>query len=155
MKIRNNTKARDLQKEKSNKKLEALSRWKRGEKIVQISRDLRVSRDSVYRWVSRSNEVLSQSVSKRSISVDTLTKYKIIEAYFLLKRPSMVKLSGALKHHFGLKIPAFSLRRYLKKWGLFDYKPSPFFDIILLEQGWRRVSSSTSFDEAQDGEISP
>lgn len=140
-------KSRKLQQTKSNLKLEALARWKAGESITQISKDLNVSRDSIYRWSRTADKNLAKSLPKRSIAIDLDTKNRILELYFLLKRPSMSELSRQLKYHFSIEIPAFSLRRYLKKWGLFEYRPTRFFEIILLEQGWRRVASDSAADE--------
>jgi transposase len=140
-------KSRQLHQSKSNLKLEALARWKAGESITQISQELGISRDSIYRWSKAADAYLAKALPKRSSSIDRETKDKILELYFLLKRPSMNELSQALKHHFSLQIPAFSLRRYIKKWGLFDYQPTRFFEIILLEQGWRRVALDNAVDE--------
>ena len=145
---RSQSTTRDLSKPKSNIKLEALSRWKRGERIQRISTDLQISRETIYRWIKRSDEVLSKTLPKRTTAIDQTTKSRIWELYFLLKRPSMSALSQALQHHFSIEIPSFTLRRYLKKWGLGDYHPSALWEVILIEQGWRRVSSS----DARDGQ---
>ena len=112
----------------------AIRAFESGETIAKISRDLKKSRLTIYRWLhSASDSLASRKTTKRE-TIDEQSGNRIIELYILYKKPSMKKLSQSLRESFGMKIHPAKLRRFLMKKNLWLWTPSLFFDSALRSQ---------------------
>lgn len=116
-------KKREVETPHSDLKLQALARWKSGDKIAGIARDLQISRETMYRWVKEADEKLKRR-SRRVQVVDHATQLKIIEAYVVLKAPSMAELKRIVESLYHLQVSTHQLRRWLIKWGWGSFQPS-------------------------------
>lgn len=125
---------RTLETDKSEQRLEALHRWKSGEKISFISRELSISRESLYRWIKESSVRLAARRKGSRKIIDELSRVRIIETYILLKRPSIELLRKMLNAHYHMIWSSSQLRRYLKVWGFGSYRPSSFFETIISQR---------------------
>ena len=125
---------REFEKEKTEQKIYAIALWKDGISIAQIAKEVGKSRDTIYRWVKKSDRDLSQNARRKRVLVDSVTKGKIIELYVILKRPSIQKLSESLRTYFAISLTPSQLRRYIKRWGMDEYRPSRLFNSLVLQQ---------------------
>jgi|GEM_PF-4583374 len=132
--------------QKSEAKTEAIRRWKNGESVQKIAKDLLKSRPCIYRWIKEADQRLSKNSKRCRQSVDELTHDRIIESYILLKKPSMTKLSKALAYYFHIQLSASQLRRLLEKWNLKNYQPSPLYD-RLRQDGRKALSFLNKADD--------
>lgn len=122
---------RNFETIKSDKKLEALSRWKQRQKITQIAEDLRVARDTIYRWVKDSENRLGKRAPRRKKQIDSQTRFRIIELYMLLRKPSLAVLSKKLEFFYHLRFSPAQLKYWLSQWDVHSISPTPFFDEII------------------------
>ncbi|MDB5037270.1 MAG: hypothetical protein JWQ35_798 [Bacteriovoracaceae bacterium] len=148
------TKNRNFENKKTEAKVEALKLWREGKKISVIARELKKSRETIYRWISAA-DLLSKGRSRERNGIDPISKNKIIEAYILLKAPSMERLNSALKNIYMIHLSTSQLRRALKKWGLSSYEPSNLFDSMIKYQASSKDRVKASVDGGRAVEISP
>lgn len=130
--------------QKADRRAWAITAWKMGEKVSQIARDLGVGRGTIYRWVRLSEARLSKNPRASKFYLDSTTKSRIIEAYVVLKRPSIRKFSESLESIYGIRISSPRLRRAIKKLGLDVYRPSALLDSLMRFQ----IQSLSSVNES-------
>jgi len=118
------SKTRKLINHKSDQKAEAIALWKSGKKITDISRVLKVSRHSVYRWIGLAETQLKRKKRKKSYNADSSLIVAAVELVVLMRGPSMKVLSKTLDSYFGIIIHPAKLRRILIDKCLYPYKPS-------------------------------
>lgn len=147
-------KLRTFETEKIEEKIYALTLWRDGVPIVSLARELGRSRETIYRWIKESQVLLEKNKSRKRSSIDDSTKFKIIETFILLKRPSVRKLSIALEAIFFIRISPSQLRRSLARWGFQNYKPSAFFDLMVSNRARILDAPKISFDELPSQKIS-
>lgn len=122
---------RSFTSDRAEKKLLALHLWKSGSQVTEISARLMCSRETIYRWLKDVENRLGSRAKRSRSLVDRATQWKIIEAYILLAKPSAATLSDALKNLYHLNFSPSQLRRWLKKWGLDSFRPSPLASTLL------------------------
>jgi len=125
---------RDFEIIKSQRKLEALTRWRSRDPITAIAEDLKVTRDTIYRWIRESESRLSRRQPRTRKRIDGQTRYRIIELYILLQKPSLASLSKKLSELYHLKYSQAQLKYWLKLWEMAEFSPSPFFGEILADE---------------------
>jgi transposase len=76
----------------SERKRRALVAWSEGKKVSAIAKELECSRDTIYRWVKGVEKDWSKRQRSSSQKLDSLSRSRIIEAYILLKCPSVAVL---------------------------------------------------------------
>ena len=138
---------REFENLKTEQKIYALSLWREGIPISDIAKDLKKSRETIYRWIHHSDQVLASGRKRSRQAIDHNSKNKIIEAFILLKRPSMRKLQSTLQNIYLLYFSPSQLRRALMKWGLYSYEPSQVFDSLMKFQVSQKLKPKTSSDE--------
>src|SRR4051812_20037176 len=113
---------RTFEKEKSEKKGEAIRLWKSGRSVTQIARELSVSRDTLYRWIKTLDHDLSQSRTRSRVQWDPITRDRILELFILLKAPAIPILNRLLRELFHIRYSDVQLRYGLKKMGVYHFK---------------------------------
>lgn len=106
---------RELRSSKSDQKLEALSLWKNGAAISEIAKQVRVARSTIYRWVEESDKKLIKRTRKKNNKLSKADQIRIVEHYFILRKPSMRFMSDYLLKEFNFKIDPQKIYRLLKE----------------------------------------
>jgi transposase len=143
---------RKLKINKSQQKLEALSRWEQGEAIAQIARSLGCTRDTIYRWVARAEKDLSKNSSRRRTLLDQRSHWIVIEAYILLGAPSVALLQSVLTQVYSLKLSIPQIRHFLKVNKLNQFIPSSLGETLIrwrLDEGLSRGSRLKKIQSAR------
>lgn len=127
---KNRYKNNKFETSKSEQKRRALVAWSEGVSIADIAKELEISRDTIYRWIRESEKLLGKRLRRASNKLDARTKAQIIEAFILLKAPSMAALRKVLERYYFIRLSESQLRRSLEKWGLKSFQPSPLFESL-------------------------
>lgn len=153
MKLKHKSIKREFDTDKSEAKLRALHLWKAGESISEIAKICGVSRDTIYRWLKNINRKLRAPQSRSRKSVDEVSRFRILETYFILKGPAIPHLKRVLESQFHIMLSISQLRRLLKKWKVYEYSSSSFHDSLIRYQFERVNSLGIENDEGPAEEI--
>lgn len=109
---------------RAEKKLKVIHLSRSGCSIQKISREVGVSRKTIYEWLNRSPRELSQIHRGRRIRLDSLLFSQFVELLVLARRRKIPDLQKALEQVFGVTLTRPQIRRRLQIWGLDHYRPT-------------------------------
>lgn len=138
---------RILETHKSEIKVQALHLWKLGHSVTSIAKECSVGRDTVYRWIKNIDRKISQPTKRNRKTVDEISRFRILESYFILKAPSIPHLKRVIEVQYQINLSEPQLRRLLKKWNVSDYRPSSLHDSLIRYQFETEVSLRASRDK--------
>lgn len=139
---------RFFETKKSEQKAKALHLWRLGKKVAHISKECEVSRETIYRWIESMDRKWSAPTKRARQTVDLSIKSRIVEAFFILKFPSMPLLKRVLEANYHLRLSESKLRRLLQKWDLYMYEPSAMHDSLIRFQFDRAGLSKNVLDRS-------
>jgi len=134
------------------KKSQVIHAWKAGKSVSAIAKEAGTSRDTIYRWLGKTEKTLDQKKGRgeKIWSEDTL--YKVRELYVLLRAPSVRELSEKMKIYYSLSLSESQLRRLLQRLQIYEWKPSLQFDFIQKMEAAVLKPSKTSGDSVSESE---
>lgn len=136
-------------------KMEAVGMWRDGESIASIARHLGKSRETIYRWVKKSERVLTQSSKRNRITELESAKNEILEVYFLLGYPSIRQLQSVLNILYLKKFSQNQLRRALARWKIKKRLRTKAFNLLMKHLVAAQFDLKRVFDDFRGAEISP
>ncbi|TVQ78451.1 MAG: hypothetical protein EA369_07020 [Bradymonadales bacterium] len=139
----------------SEQKRRALVAWSEAQPIQSIARDLGVSRETIYRWIRESERKLAQTKRLRKERLDEQSRQQIVEAYILLKAPSLRVLRKVLSRYYFIQLTEAQLRRLLGKSGLWGYSPSPVYESFSRQRDLILESLDKTSDRVLEKGIAP
>jgi len=133
-------------------KSQVIHAWKSGKSVSEIAKEASKSRDTIYRWLGKSDKSLDEKHGRgeKVWSVETLDKVR--ELYVLLKAPSVRVLKEKLKLYYSLSLSESQARRLLQRLEIYEWKPSLQFDFIQRMEASVLKPLKTSGDNVLAGE---
>ncbi len=128
----------DNETSKTHAKMEAIAAFQRHENISSLAQRLGVTRATLYRWKKKSESEFSRPSVRRRQNTDMQSRLKILEVYFVLRKPSCQALSRFLREQFAIQKTPSQLRRLLIKWQVQEFEPSASVDSYLELKGFSR-----------------